>query len=801
MFIEDFSTAVRRIRSKPSQSGLVVAILGAGLGAVLFVLTLVNALIVEPLPYEAADRLVAIGAKRDSGIGIGSMRSFDYRRLQGELRSFDAMGVYHVLPVSITRGKTTTQLTATALSQSVLPMLGATPLIGRGFVAEEDREGAPLTLLISERVWRTQFNADPGINGQLVQANGEPAIVVGVLPAGFGFPFISDVWMPVRMPATGSTGVDVVARLAPGVSAKQAADELETVTRNLGAELEADRIGREYIIKALSYRFVNESTRGLIWLMLGASLLVLLLACANVSNLHLVETLNRRRELALRNALGAGTARLVRQQFAECLLLSLAAAAVALILAQLGGLWIKSMYASTDAPTPLYLDFSVDVRVLALALGAALLTTLVSGLLPAWRAAGSNLQGVLREGEHGSSAGRLGQASRLLVVFEVVLTVVLLIGAGTFISGLDRLLALDLGTRAAPDSVLTARIDLFPERYPDPRQRVRLLERLSERINAHPTVLSASLGTTVPGAALGSHEEIGAVGMPEPPGGYPRAQMGAVDPRFMETYDVSLVAGRFIEMRDDPDSLPVAVVDQRLARRLWGERDPVGLTLALNPNKPSPDRVRIIGVVDNLHLDKATEPPLPSVLVPLAQHPPESVFVSVRARGQPEAFASTLSALVRAESPDVPVYAVRTQAAAIDLTRTGVVLLTRIFTGVGLIALLLAATGLYGVLAYTVRLRTREIGIRRAIGASSGHIVGDVLRRIAGQLGWGLGIGLVLAVPWSLALQNPGLQTQGLDLKVFASVLATILLAVATASLVPIWRALRVDPADALRHG
>jgi predicted permease len=548
---------------------------------------------------------------------------------------------------------------------------------------------------------------------------------------------------------------------------------------------------------------VPEDVRHWVWLMFAAGAMVLLLACVNVANLQLVQTLNRRRELALRSALGCSRGRLMAGVLAESLLLGALAFAVALPIVHFGNRWIVTEYLRVGRSASHLQHLGIDGYVLAFAAVLALLTTALTGLIPAWRASHAGMSEALREGSKGSG-GAFARVAKTLVVFEIMLTVVLLVGAGTFIRSLDHLFATPLAGGADASHILTAQVALPTKAYADDKQRMRFFASVTAQLRADGNVLDVTAANTVPGAQLGSHETISALGQAHPADGWPWAQMGVVDSHFLGTYGVHLLEGRFFDARDRADSLPVTVIDRKTAKALWPGRDAVGQRLVLYPGQSYASTRTVIGVIEPLQMDTELDRPRPGLLMPLQQSagssPLRSVGLALRTHGDPLAFTARLTAIVRSVDAQAVVYAPRSQATAIAAGRANLVLLTQVFGALGLVALLLAAAGLYGVLAFSVAQRTREIGIRRAIGAGSAAIVRTVGRQLLWQLGLGLGLGLLLAWPWSGLMADSGLHTQAHDMAVFVPVVLVIVVITLLAGLLPLIRALRVDPLVALRY-
>ncbi|MGH8158430.1 MAG: ADOP family duplicated permease [Rhodanobacter sp.] len=803
MIVREFREALRRLLKRPGYTVLSVAVLGVGLGVVLFLFSLVNTLILQPLPFPQADRLMAVGQVSDNGFGMGYIDSDQYLQLQGHLRSVDNIGAYRDGGVNLDQGHGASYQNEASLTSSMMDLLGVKPLLGRGFVAADDAPGAAPVVLLGETLWRHDFQADPHVVGRNVRINGEWVTVVGVLPADFGFPQNSVLWMPLRLNNGQHQALSGLARLAPGVDLQQARAELAARADDLRRALPAEWRVRDMTIKPLALSFIPEDTRNWVWLMLGATGLVLLLACVNVANLQLVQTLNRRRELALRSALGSSRGRLMAGVLIESLLLSVASLALAWPIMSGANRWMVAMFVAADDPPNLLFRFGAQGWVWPFGLGVALLTTAIAGLIPAWRAPRADLQDALRDGSKGSGSG-FGKVAKTLVVAQVVLTVVLLVGAGMFVRALGGLLAEQPVGATHASQVLTAYVALPLSQYPDGAQRIRLLDNVIERLRSAPGVVDATVSNTIPSAALGSHEDVSLPGQPQPSEGWPRVQMGIVDPHFLDTYDVRLREGRFFDARDRADSQQVVVIDEKMAAEMWPHGDALNQSLILYPGKSYARTVTVVGVIEPLQLDTAMEKPLSSLLMPLQQSagqaPQRSMGLAIRTHVDAEAWTQHLIESVRAVDPQVAVFAVHSQKKVMAMSRVKLALLTDVFSALGLIALLLAAAGLYGVLAYAVAQRTREIGIRRAIGAGHGAIVREVGRQLGWQLGLGLLLGLGLALPWSMVLADPGLHTRAYDPAVFVPVLLLVVGVSMLASLVPMLRALRVDPAVALRY-
>lgn len=796
----EFREAWRRLTRRPGYALLSMTVLGVGLGLTMFLFTGINSMVLQPLPFPHADRLVVIGEPGSNN--VEDMDSDQYLRLKGKLASVDAMGALVVTGVNLDAGAGATFENASRMTASMMRLVGVQPILGRTLQASDDVPGAPRVVVIGVSLWRHAFHADPHIIGRSVRVNGQWATVVGVLPAHFGFPHATEVWLPLRLQPGQHRDIGVFGQLAAGMQLSQARSELDTWAARMRRALPPGQHAKALVVAPMAAGLMPRDLLHWIWLMFGAAVMVLALACINVANLELVQTLQRRHELALRSALGSSRMRLMAGALAESLLLGAGALALAFPIAWGGVTWLHDTWISTHPAQSLYVH-GMDGWVVAFGIVLAVVSTLLAGGIPAWRAARGDLQGTLRDGGKGSGRG-FARVAKAMTVFEVALTVVLLVGAGMFVRAVDQLLTQpSVGTTHA-SHVLIANVSLPTGAYASDARRIRFFQDVVGQLRRDPGVVDATASDSVPGGRLGSHEDVSLPGQAQPSDGWPRAQMAIVGPHFLATYGVKLLQGRFFDARDVAGSRKVAVIDASMAARFWPHQNPLDRTLVLYPGKSYAQKLTVVGVIQTLQLADALERPRPSLLIPLSQSagasPLHAVGLAVHTRAPAGAFRQHLTAAVHAVDPQAAVYRVVTQARMMQVSRLGLTVLADVFAAVGLIALLLAAAGLYGVLAFAVAQRTRELGIRRAIGAGNGAIVRTVAHQLAWQLGLGLLIGLVLAVPWSGMLADPNLHTRAHDPAVFVPVLLVVIGASLVAALVPTIRALRVDPAVALRY-
>lgn len=798
--------AWRRLWRRPGTSLISVLVLGVALGVVTFQFNLVQKTILQPLPFPHPDRLVVFGHANDSGIGIGTLNNALLLTLKGKLDGLDAAGAYGASSVVLGGGghAPAAYELGGRLTASAMRMLDPHALLGRGLVPADDAPGAPPVVVLGESLWRQRYHADPHILGRSLRVDGTWAKVVGVLSKGFKFPYSARLWMPLKLRDGHDVQVRALARLKPGATLGQLRAQLHALQPHLEDMTRGANRARRLTAKPLALAVIHEDIRRWVRLMFLACLLVLVLACVNASNLQLVQVLNRRHELALRSTLGCSRARLMLDALAEGAWLGLGAVLVAWPIFLGAAHWLAQLYADNGKMVESsFIRPQPDTGLTAFILLAAFLTTTLVVLVPVWRISRGNLQAALSDGSRGSGAG-FARVARVLVVVEIALTVVLLVGAGSLIRSLQHILDQPVSTRVPARQVLTANL-AFPRDVNANRDLlVSRYRRIVEQLRQDPAVRDASASNAIPDVTDGSDEYIAAQGRPRPPMGWTHAGMGIVDTHFLSTYGIPLLEGRFFNARDDVSSTPVTVIDSTTAARLWPGRDPVGQKLVLHPEASSVV-LTVVGVYKPIRLSGPFVPPQPELLIPLRQaaqqSPVTAVGLAVHTRAaDARGFAMHLRRQVAQVAPDVAVYQLFTQAGMERMQRVGVQVLVQFFGFLGLIALCLAAAGLYGVLAFSVARRTREIGIRRAIGAGHGAIVRSMARQLLWQLALGLAIGLALAWPWSSVLAASALPVQAHDPLVFGLTVAVVVLAVALATLLPLHRALRVDPAVALRY-
>jgi len=802
-FTGELKAAIRSVTTQPGFSALVVGVLGVGLACMIFMLIMLDGFVMRPLPFPSPDRLLHAGlASVHGGDNMDDLGSRDVIGLRRQLDGRADVAGFSQETVNLSDLDRPERFNGAGVTANLWRTLGVAPALGRDFTADDGRPGAPVVAMIAWDLWQQRYGGDPAIVGRTVRVNSQAATVIGVMPRGFEYPYKETIWVPKPLsdatPAPVDDGYVVVIREHEGVGDAAITSTIDTWFAD-AARAEPDRLrGLTIRVEPLTYLTVSRTTRGVLGMMLAAVALVLLVSCANAANLLLTRTLGRRQELAVRVALGATRSRLVVHLLAQSLMLSLVATALALPLALAGVAWQQASFKTAESGPPHWLRFDLDANIVAMAIGAALLTALATGLLPALRAAKSGPAATLRDGTRSVAGGAFARISRVLVVAEVALSCLLLISVGTMVRGIAALDRLDLGIDT--NHLLTARVALFGSTYPTGADQVRLFDRLLERVRAEPEVVAAGAGTALPARISWTREVLASGAEPAADHSAPHVQYGAVDDGFLAAYGLPLQEGRFFDRRDTADGERVAVVDRRFAERLGGEGSVVGKRFRLDPSDPKGATVTIVGVVARLTLNQPSDMPDPTLLVPLRQDPGRIVSIAVRTRGDANAFASRLNEIMRDVDADVPLYWVRDYRTLIRSVTYGERVIAEWFGMFGLVALLLAGAGLYGVMAFSVGQRIREIGVRRALGAPDGRVLRSLFARSVVQLGVGLVLGLALGIPFARLLTGWLTSIESGGPSVVLGTLAVLVVAALFATAIPARRALRVDPMVALRY-
>ncbi len=797
--LESLRSSFRRLWKYPALSAVAVLTLALGIGLTTAMYAIVEGTFLRGLPFADADRIVRVERVAADGTPAAAFTAADVRLLRDGQASCDAFASWVGFRLNLgVPGASSESYNAGYATADLFRMTGVQPVLGRAFRSEDERPGAPAVVVLSGELWHQRFGGDPGVLGRVVRISGNPATVVGVMPPGFRFPLNQYFWQPLRLDLAERQNypLQVVARLRKGVSPPQAGAEF----RALGGRLPVPPGGAPgFHVRIVPFveAYVDRELRSRQWLMLGAIFGVLLIACVNVAHLLLARAVDRTPEMAVRSALGAGRWRVASELLAESLVLAAAGGLAGLGIAR-GAIALYRRLMGNDLVS-FWVDIRLDLPVFLFALGLTLLAALVAGALPALHAARSDPGEILKDQSRGSTGLRLGRSSRLLAVAEIALSCGLLVPTGLTVKSLAKLARLDLGFPA--DRVLTAGVSMDGPAYDGEASRRRYFEELGRRLTGLPGVRTVAFASVLP------LERLVAPTQPvtledrlekEADAGRPGARWSSVSPQYFQLFGLWLLAGRLFSAADREGAPPVAVVSHGFAERFFPGRSPLGKRLRTG-GADHPWRT-IVGVVQDLALGGLDgDPSQPAMYFPWDQVPVWGGAVAIRTVGPPAELTAALRRQAAAVDPDVPLAGVATldevlRGVAEPYTRAGA-----LFGLLGGCALLLAAVGLYGVMAFAVARRTREIGVRMALGARAADVRRLVLRSGLAQLGVGVALGLFLAAALARLLAVSLFQVRPWDPAVFVLAPAVLIAAGLLACLLPAARAARVDPMESLR--
>jgi putative ABC transport system permease protein len=822
---QDLLYALRTTRGNPGFVMTAVLTVALGIAGNTAMFTVIRAVLLKPLEYRDPDRLVRVSAdypRLNAQDTTFSLRRFLDMRAAG--RSFSGFGAYLLSPenVTLSGGGQPEALKEARVSANFLEILGMQPLLGRSFLAKEDARGGPPVTMISAELWKRRFGSDPQVAGKGATLNSTPHTIIGVLPAGFAFPFPgADVW--VTRPSEwswlhprnwdGVTDLIGFARLKPDVSLEQARAEMSVLTQQYALSHPAEANAKVRVGWLKDYMVAN--VRPMLWMLFGAVGFVLMIACANVASLLLARATSRSREFAVRAALGASRGRLIRQLLAESLLLVAAGGALGVLLAQWGlsaitrGIALNGADWSGMQLLPRAAEIRLDGMVLGFTAALSMATGILVGLFPSLRASRPDLADVLRGSGTGTvrpssgTRGLLGVSARgLLVVGQVAFSIVLVIGAALLIESFARLRGVDPGFQ--PVNLLTMKISLPPARYDSEQKKAAFFGELVQRVETVAGVREATVVMSLPTTAI-MQTNVKVEGQPPvDPREQPSAQIQSITPGYFHTLGIPLRRGREFVARDNArDAPPVVVINESFARRFWPDyprgRNPVGQHMGEGADKL--DAAEIVGIVADIHERSLAANARPEFYVPCVVHPSQMASLVVRTDGDPRRFVNSIRSQVSAIDPDQSVSDIKTMDELIDGS-VGKPRLTTVLLGLFAgVALLLAVVGIYGVIAYSVAQRTQELAIRQALGAERR----DVLRLVLGQaLGLALpGVALGIGGAFALTRVMEGLlfHVSATNPTTYVGVAALFVSVALAASYLPARRATRVDPAAALRFG
>ncbi len=823
-FLQDLRIGLRMLIKDKTFTILAVAVLALGICGVTTQFTMVNAVVLRGFSFPHPEQLMSVGlidpqaSDQNNNFGNGNIPSSqDYEDLRAGQQSFALMSGYlNGSTTNVSYKKNPQRYTGGYVTEDFFKIIGVKPVLGRDFTAADNKPGAEKVTILGNEIWKRDFNGNPQIVGQAIRINGKVATIVGVMPPNFKFPVNEELWVPLYnefpLKARGDPsgiGPAIMGRLKPGVTLDQVNAEFIGLAKRLARD---NPKTNGQLVSASVHPLINAFTgpqlRQIIYAMLGAVVVVLLIACVNVMNMQFGRSALRARELAIRGALGATRWRIVRQMLTESFLIACLGAVVGVAMAFWG---VDLLVRATSTPQfqlPYWINFSIDAKVLGFTLGAVLLATLVSGLVPALLAARGNASEMMKEGGRGNSSRLVNVITRVLVVGQIAMTAALLIGSALQVRSIRNQVKLDYGYDE--EGVYSARMGLFEGDYPTDDARRQFFVRAVRALRANPVFAGAAMSDRfrMTFARFGQYEVDGQAYVTDRD--RPQGNSESVSDGYFSTMGLKILEGRDFTIEDRDSKQPVAIVNASFARKYWGNQSPLGRRIRVfNPAQPEPWR-SVVGVVPDTLMQGPfnTQTDSAGFYVPLLGASPAPQFCTLIVRPHPGQTADTLgpalSKAVAQLDSNLPVYFPGTPARSHAEFLSGPRLVASLFSIFGVVAFLLSAVGLYGVMSFSVTQRTQEFGIRMALGADAARIFKMVMRQGAWQLviGLVLGIGfaaLFLGVIAAGALENILFKVNALDPLIYGTV-AALLTAVAAAScFVPARRATRVNPMIALR--
>lgn len=809
MLLQDLRYAIRMMARNPGFAAVAVLTLALGIGANTAIFSVINTVLLKPLPYPHSEGLVKVWT-HFTGIGLPNDQNWisppEFRDLGEQGRSFSDVAVINQGTYSLGVSGNPQSVTGSVVSPSLFTILGVSPRLGRTFRSEEAEQGHDRVVILGYGLWQRGFGGDPRIVGKEVAVDGRNCTVVAVMPQGFDYPTPSELWTPqVFVPSDfvpnnrGNHGYEVLARLKPGLSLKQARADMAALSKSIieqNREYPYERFGFAVILRPLLEETVGDIKASL-WILMGAVGLVLLLVCANVAGLLLVRSTARQKEIAIRVALGAKSQRLVRQLLTESVLLSLAGGLLGLLLTPV---FLKLIVTLSAAALPRVSSAGIDGWALLFAFVVAVGTGILFGLAPALELNRDVQYKILKEGGRTGGEGRTSQhLRRLFVAAEAALAVLLLTGTGLLLRSFVKLLEVDPGFR--PDHTLTLQVSLPTEKYGKPEQSRAFFHELISRLQRLPGVEAAGAVSLLPLSGPGNSGtttvDSRAV---RPEEASPEADWRVATPGFFEAMGIQLVAGRFFEERDSDTAAPVAIIDETMAQTFWPNEDPIGRRIKRGGAQSPVPWMTIVGVVRHVRYRTLEARSRVQLYWPEAQNPTNSMGLAIRTSGDPMSLAPAVEKSVLGLDPQQPVDHVLTMQArmADSLARRRLTLTLLAVFAAG--AMLLAALGIYGVTAYMVTQRYQEIGLRMALGASRGNVLGMVVGQGMLLMLAGLGAGLALSLGVTWLLSSLLFSVHPYDPVSLAAAGAGQALVALIACTLPAWRATHVDPMVALRY-
>ncbi len=808
-FFKDVKYGVRMLISSPGLSLIAVVAFALGIGLTTTVFSIVNGAMYKGLPFDGADRIVSIwrtNPERDIDRGGVSLHDFiDYRDQQTSLEAF---GLWNQGAVNLVGQDGEPERYAGAMvTANMFDILRVAPVAGRGFLPGEDEPGADPVMIIGYEVWQEKYDGSPDVVGMTVRTNGEQRTIVGVAPEGFKFPIEADMWAPLEVnPLEHERGegpqLPGFGRLREGVSLDRASADLATIGMRLETQYPVANEGFAPLVEPFTKFVVGDELFGVLMAMLGGAIGVLLIGCANVANLLFARAAVREKEVAVRSAMGARRTRIIRQLLIEVGVLSIAGAAIGVLIGIAGIAWFNRGVATN--PPPFWMSFDLDTTVMMFVILITALSAVAAGVFPALRATGRGMNEALKDEGRGSSGLRMGRITSIIVIGEVAVSCGLLIAAGLMIKSVAQLRTVDLPFEV--ESIFTARVNLPETDYPESGDRTDFYREFLQRLQTTPGVEAATLSDGLPARGNGMRTfEIEGGDYPTEDD-YPRAREGIVTPGYFSTFQTQVLDGRAFEFSDTRDNLLVALVNRSFVREYFEDGEGLGKRFRIHQEDDVYEWMTVVGIVPDMKMEgigNNQESPSGYYIAvdQFGEILGNTVSIAVRSAGDPSGLASRVRETVSTMDANLPIYEALPMQQVIDDATWFYTTFGTLFMAFGFVALFLAAVGLYGVMSFTVSQRTREMGIRMALGAYDGRLIRLAMRRGLKQLAIGITIGIGLAAIATRPLQIILYEVDARDPVIFGGVVLALALVGILATYIPARRVSRIHPAEALSPG
>ncbi|HKQ51685.1 MAG TPA: ABC transporter permease [Pyrinomonadaceae bacterium] len=803
--LQDVRYGFRMLVKHPGFTLAAVLCLALGIGLNTTIFSVVSAMLIRPLPYAEPERVVALHETQiKKGTEWNPLSAQNLADWKEQSQVFDEVAAFQRRSFNFSTEDNPERLAGVRVNSTLFPLLGIRPILGRDFRPEEDKPGGERVVLLGHSLWERRFASSQSVIGKTLLLDGERYTVIGVMPPRFKFPEFAEVWIPLALDLSktgrGEHFLDAVARLKRGVSVEQAQAELSNVARRLEEQYPETNRDMGAFVRPLRAELVPAGVNVFLLTMLGAVVFVLLIACANVANLLLVRSSARQREIAIRTALGAGRVRVVRQLLTESVMIALVGGGLGILMAFWG---LDLVIASVPTEIPFWLSFEIDWRVLIFTFSISVLTGILFGLTPALRLSKPDLQEALKAGGRSATEGaRQNRLRSALVISEVALSLVLVIGATLMIRSFLRMQQIDAGFD--PENLLTMEFRLSGPGYEEDKQRTAFVQQIAERIKTLPDVEAVGIVNDLPLSDGYSTESFDVEGQTVPPSEAPETTLQTMTPDYLKAVKIPLVRGRAFEERELTESSPVVIVNETMARKFWPNGEAVGKRLRLGAGADAP-WLTVVGVTADVkelyRIGGIDVKPAFQTYVLYPQATFRSMTLAVRTRsGSPASITAAVTKEIHGVDKNLPLFNIMTMKEVLERSVWLPLFYGKMFGTFAVLALFLAAVGIYGVMAYSVTQRTHEIGIRMALGAQSSDISKLVLRHGMVLTLIGVAIGLLAAFALTRVLTSLLFGVSATDPLTFAGVSLLLALVALLACYIPARRAMKVDPMVALRY-